>query len=87
MTRQRKGTKVDFIKSGTVKPFGTVDLIPCLQSSQQPHQASKGCYSLAGEGTAGFFGGIRRRNSPKSTGIAGMSDGNYVAWLLAQRGY
>lgn len=48
MTRQFKGTKVDFMKPGAIKPLGTAGLIPCLQSSQQPHQVSKECHSLVG---------------------------------------
>ena len=82
MTRQLKGTKVDFMKPGAIKPLGTVGPIPCLQSCQQPHQVSQECHFLAG-----YFGNLRKKNSPKSTGSAGMPDGKYVAWLLAWRGY
>ena len=86
MARQLKGTKVDFITWSQIVPW-TVGLVPCLQSSQQPHQVSKECHSLAGAGASGYFGDPRKRHLPKSTGIAGMSDGKYVAWLLARRGY
>ena len=82
MTRQLKGTKVDFIKPGAIKPLGSVGLMPCFQSSQQPHQVSEECHFLAG-----YFGNLRKQNWPRWTGIAGMPDGKYVAWLLARRGY
>ena len=36
------------MKHGTIKPVGNVGLIPCLQSSQQPHQVSKEGHFLAG---------------------------------------
>ena len=75
MTKQFKETKVDFVKPGAIKSFGTVGLIPSLQSSQQPHQVSKECHSLVGAGASRYFGYLRERNLPKSTGIAGMSDG------------
>ena len=73
------------MKRGATKPHGNVGLIPCLQSSvrslQKPHQVSKECHFLAGAGTSGYFGDLIKRNLPKSTGIAGMSDGKCLAWL------
>ena len=75
------------MKHGAIKPLGKVGLVPCLQSSQQPHQVSKEGYFLAGAGTSGYLGDLMKRNSPNSTGIAGLSDEKYLAWLLAWRGY
>jgi len=66
-----------------IKPLGNISLIPCLQSSQQPHQVSEECHFLAGAGTSVYFRNLKKRKSPKSTGIAGMSDGKHLAWLLA----
>ena len=42
-------------------------------------------YFLAGARTSGYFGDLMKRNSPKFTGIAGITDGKNVAWLLAKR--
>ena len=75
------------MKRGEIKPLGNVGLMPCLQSSQQPYRANKECHFLAGAGTSGYLGDHVKRNLPKSTGIAGMSDGKYLAWFLAWRGY
>ena len=75
------------MKHGAIKPLGNVGLIPCLQSSQQPHQVSKEGHFLAVAGTSGYLGDLMNRNLPNSTGIAGLSDGKYLAWLLASRGY
>jgi len=69
-----------------IEPLGTVGLIACLQSSQQPYQVSKEYHFLAGAGTSGYFEDLKKRNLPKSTGIAGMS-GKHMAWLLASGGY
>ncbi|CAK7312883.1 hypothetical protein VULLAG_LOCUS17102 [Vulpes lagopus] len=68
------------MKHGVTKPLGNGGLIPCFQSSLQPHQVSKECHFLAGAGTSGYFGDLVKRNPPTSTG---MSDGKYLAWLLA----
>jgi len=73
-TALRNG-KVDFMKSRAIKLLGNVGLIPCLQSSQQPHQVSKECHFLAGARTSGYIGDLMKRNLPTSTGIAAMSDG------------
>ena len=62
-----------------MEPLGKVGLIPCLQSSQKSYQA--------GIGTSGYFGNLKKKNTPKLTGIAGMSDGKYLAWLLVLRVY
>ena len=75
------------MKHGAIEPLGNVGLIHCLQSSQQPYQVSKKCHFLAGAGTSGYLGDLVKRNSPHSTGIAGLSDGKYLAWLLAWKGY
>ena len=75
------------MKHGVIKPLGTVGLIPCLQSSQQPHEVSEECHFLAGAGISGYIWDLKKRNPPTSTGIVGMSDGKYLAWLLAWRGY
>ena len=83
MTKQLSGTKVVSMKPGAIKH----GLIPCLQSSQQPHQVNKECHFLAGAGTSGYFGDLMERNLPKSTGITGMTDDKYLAWLLAWRAY
>ena len=75
------------MKHGAIKPLGNVGLIPSLQSSQKPHQVSEEGHFLAGAGTSGYLGDLMKRNLPNSTGIAGLSDGKYLAWLLAWRGY
>ena len=69
------------MKSEAIKPLGNVGLIPCLWSSQQPRQVSKECHSLAGAGNSGYFGDLMKRNLPKSTDIAGISDDKYLALL------
>ena len=71
------------MKHGAIKPLRNVGLIPCLQSSQQPHQVNKEGHFLAGVGTSGYLGDLVKRNSLNSTGIEGLSDSKYLAWLLA----
>ena len=68
-------------------PLGNVGLVPCLLSSQQPQQVGKDGHFLAGAGNSGYLGDLTKRNLPNSTGIAGLSDGKYLAWLLAWIGY
>ena len=67
------------MKHGVIKPLGNVGLISCLQSSQQPHQVSKEGHFLAGAGTSGYFGKLKKKNAPQSTGIADKSDDKYLA--------
>ena len=66
------------MKHGAIKPIGSVGLIPFLYSSQQPYQLSKECHFLAGAGTSEYFGDLEKRNSPKSIGSVGMSEGKYL---------
>ena len=66
-----------------IKPLGNVGLIPRLEISQQPYQVSKEGHFPVGAGTSGYLGDLMKRNSPNPIGIAGMSDGKYLAWLLA----
>ncbi|XP_077743454.1 splicing factor, proline- and glutamine-rich-like isoform X1 [Canis aureus] len=63
------------MKHGVTKPLGNGGLIPCFQSSQQPHQVSKECHFLAGAGTSGYFGDLVKRNPPTST-VSGLG-----SWL------
>ena len=37
---------------------------------------SRECYLLAGIGTSGYLGDLKKRNPPKLTGIAVKSDGS-----------
>ena len=62
-------------------------LTPWLQNSQQPYQMSKECHFLEGARNSGYFRVLEKRNLSKYTGIAGMSDDKYLAWLLAWGGY
>ena len=50
-----------------------------MRYSKQPYQLNKECHFLAGGGNSGYFKDLKKRNLPKSTGIAGMSDGKYLA--------
>ena len=85
MTKQLEGMKADFLKPGAVKPLGDVGRIPGPElPTASP--GSKECQFLAGAGASGYPGDLEKRNTPKSTGITGMSD-KYWTWLLAWRGY
>lgn len=45
---------------------------------------SEECHLLADAGTSGNLEGLKEeRNSPKSTSLAGESDGKYLAWFSA----
>ena len=62
-----------------IEPSGNVGLKSRLQSSQKPYQVSKECHFLAGAGTSGYFGKLKKKNAPQSTGIADKSDDKYLA--------
>lgn len=73
-----------------IRPLGfptLVGQIPHIQGSQQPHRVSTKCHFLTGAGTSGRLRYLMKTKVPKLTGVADMSDGKNLAWLLAWRGY
>lgn len=81
MTTQPKGIKVDSMK--LIQLLGNAGLLPHLQNSQQPFQASEECHLLAGAGNLKMFWGTHSNLQVLQASLVA----SYLVCLLALGDY